>query len=61
MVTHNMRDAIQHGNRLIMMSQGRIILDVEGEQKKNLTVEQLVQMFSLRSGEELVNDRMMLG
>ena len=61
MVTHNMRDAIQYGNRLIMMSQGRIILDVKGKEKKSLTVEQLVQMFSLRSGEELVSDRMMLG
>lgn len=46
MVTHNMRDAISHGNRLIMMSEGRIVIDVSGEEKKNLTVEQLVSMFS---------------
>ncbi len=61
MVTHNMRDAIAVGNRLIMMSQGRIILDVNGEEKKKLTVEQLISMFSSRAGEEVINDRMVLG
>ena len=61
MVTHNMRDAIAFGNRLIMMSQGRVILDVEGDEKKLLTVEQLVKLFSSRSGEEVNNDRMLLG
>lgn len=61
MVTHNMRDAIQVGNRLIMMSQGRVILDVRGEEKKQLTVEQLIHLFSSRSGEEVINDRMLLG
>ena len=61
MVTHNMRDAITFGNRLIMMSQGRVILDVEGDEKKLLTVEQLVKLFSSRSGEEVNNDRMLLG
>lgn len=61
MVTHNMRDAIHFGNRLIMMSQGRIILDVSGEEKKQLTVEQLIRLFSMRSGEEVNNDRMLLG
>ncbi len=61
MVTHNMRDAIHVGNRLIMMSQGRIILDVRDEEKKQLTVDQLVHLFSSRSGEEVINDRMLLG
>ena len=61
MVTHNMRDAIVYGNRLIMMSQGRIILDVNGTDKQQLTVEQLIHLFSSRSGEEVNNDRMLLG
>ncbi|NLW20379.1 MAG: ATP-binding cassette domain-containing protein [Clostridiales bacterium] len=61
MVTHNMRDAIAYGNRLIMMSQGRIILDVNGGDKKKLTVEELIQMFSTKSGEEVMSDRMLLG
>ncbi len=60
MVTHNMRDAIQIGNRLIMMNNGNIIYDVAGEEKKNLTVEDLLQKFAQASGEELSNDRMML-
>ena len=60
-VTHNMQAAIDFGNRLIMMSQGRIILDVNGEEKKKLTVEQLIRMFSSRAGEEIINDRMVLG
>ena len=60
MITHNMRDAIQIGNRLIMMNNGRIIYDVEGEEKKRLTVEDLLKKFSQESGEELANDRMML-
>ena len=60
MITHNMRDAIHIGNRLIMMSEGRIIYDVAGEEKKNLTVEDLLRKFAEASGEELANDRMML-
>ena len=60
MITHNMRDAIQIGNRLIMMNNGRIIYDVEGEEKKRLTVEDLLKKFAEESGEELANDRMML-
>lgn len=60
MITHNMRDAIQIGNRLIMMNTGRIIYDVEGEEKKRLTVEDLLKKFAQESGEELANDRMML-
>ena len=60
MITHNMRDAIQIGNRLIMMNNGRIIYDVEGEEKKRLTVDDLLKKFAQESGEELANDRMML-
>lgn len=60
MVTHNMKDAIQIGNRLIMMHEGRIIYDVAGEEKKNLEVEDLLEKFETASGEEFANDRMML-
>lgn len=60
MVTHNMKDAIAYGNRLIMMSDGRIILDISGEDKKKLTVEDLLQKFSAASGSEFVNDRALL-
>ncbi|MCC8127331.1 MAG: ATP-binding cassette domain-containing protein [Clostridiales bacterium] len=60
MVTHNMKDAIQMGNRLIMMHEGVIIYDVAGEEKKNLTVDDLLRKFEEVSGEEFANDRMML-
>ena len=60
MVTHNMKDAIQIGNRLIMMHEGRIIYDVAEEEKKNLQVEDLLERFEKVSGEEFANDRMML-
>ncbi len=60
MVTHNMRDAIKHGNRLIMLKDGQIILDISGEEKKNLTVENLLAKFAIVAGEELANDRMLL-
>lgn len=60
MVTHNMKDAIQIGNRLIMMHEGRIIYDVAGEEKKKLEVEDLLEKFEVASGEEFANDRMML-
>lgn len=60
MITHNMKDAIAHGNRLIMMDSGRIILDIKGEEKKKLTVNDLLQKFAVASGGELDNDRMML-
>ncbi len=61
MITHNMRDAIAHGNRLIMMMEGHIILDIRGEEKKNLTVEDLLHKFELVSGEEFANDKAILG
>ena len=60
MITHNMRDAIKHGNRLIMMHEGKIIVDVCGEEKKNLTVEDLLGLFNKASGKEFSNDRSML-
>jgi len=59
MITHNMKDAIAHGNRLIMMHEGKILIDVAGEEKKNLTVEQLLNLFTQASGGG-VNDRMVL-
>lgn len=60
MVTHNMRHAIKHGNRLIMMHEGRVILDIRGEEKQNLTVENLLKRFGKVSGEEFANDRALL-
>lgn len=60
MITHNMKDAIAHGNRLIMMDSGKIILDIKGEEKKKLTVEDLLAKFAIASGAELDNDRMIL-
>lgn len=60
MITHNMKDAILHGNRLIMMHEGRIVIDVKGEEKKALTVEKLLEMFAKVSGSEFSNDRAIL-
>lgn len=60
MITHNMKDAIAHGNRLIMMHEGRVILDIAGEDKKKLTVDDLLAKFSAASGSEFANDRAML-
>jgi putative ABC transport system ATP-binding protein len=60
MITHNMKDAIAHGNRLIMMYEGNIIYDVSGEEKKNLKVSDLLAKFEQASGGEFANDRMML-
>ena len=60
MITHNMKDAIAIGNRLIMMNEGKIIYDVAGEEKKNLTPADLLEKFKITSGEELDNDRMIL-
>ncbi len=60
MVTHNMRDAIQHGNRLIMMNEGCIILNIAGDEKKNLTVEDLLHKFEEVSGEEFTSDKAIL-
>ena len=60
MVTHNMKDAIRYGNRIIMMNAGRIILDIKGDAKKNLTVRDLMDEFAKASGEELATDRTLL-
>lgn len=60
MVTHNMKDAITHGNRLIMMNEGRVALDISGEAKKKLTVEDLLQQFEQASGEAFDNDKALL-
>ena len=60
MVTHNMKDAIAMGNRLIMMNAGRIVVDVRGEEKKKLTREDLMQLFEKAAGQEIENDRMLL-
>ena len=60
MVTHNMKDAIMHGNRLIMMHEGRVILNIAGEEKKKLTVEDLLHQFEKVSGEEFANDKALL-
>ncbi len=61
MITHNMRDAIAHGNRLIMMYDGRIVVDVSGEEKEKLTVEQLLAMFNQASGSDEADDKLLLG
>ena len=60
MITHNMNDAIKYGNRLIMMNNGKIIFDVSGEEKKHLTIDQLLAMFSQSSGEEFASDSALL-
>lgn len=61
MITHNMKDAIAHGNRLIMLMDGKIILDIRGEEKRKLTVEDLLHKFEAASGEEFANDKVILG
>ena len=60
MITHNMRDAIHYGNRLIMMYNGHVVVDVSGEDKKRLTVEQLLSLFSQASGSDEVDDKLVL-
>ena len=61
MITHNMKDAIRYGNRLIMMSKGKIVADIGGEEKKNLTIETLLQMFVTHSGNDMLSDSAILG
>ena len=60
MITHNMQNALDLGNRTLMMNQGKIIYDVEGEERKGLTVRDLLERFKSKVGEELDNDRMLL-
>ena len=61
MVTHNMRDAIRHGNRLLMLNEGKIILDLKGEEKQKMTVEKLLKRFEKACGEAFTNDAAILG
>ena len=61
MVTHNMKDAIRYGDRLIMMSHGKVVVDVSGEKKKKLTVEQLLNMFQVASKDDTMSDAAILG
>jgi len=61
MITHNMKDAIAHGNRLIMMNEGHVVVDVEGEEKQKLSVEDLLRLFVKASGNEFTDDRAVLG
>ena len=62
MITHNMKDALRFGNRIMMMNEGKIIIDLDEEKKKNLEVKDLLQMFEQASGnEDAISDRMLLG
>ena len=60
MITHNMRDAIRYGSRLVMLHEGRVILDISGEEKQKLTVPDLLEMFTRVSGSEFASDRAIL-
>ena len=60
MITHNMLDALRFGNRLIMLHNGGILIDVQGEEKKRLTISDLLKMFEKASGNELDSDRLLL-
>ena len=60
MITHNMRDALSCGNRLIMLHEGRILIDVSGEEKKSLTIKDLLAMFEKAAGSELNSDALLL-
>lgn len=61
MITHNMRDALRFGNRLIMLHNGRVIIDVEGEEKQHLQIPDLLEMFERASGDVMDSDRLLLG
>ena len=61
MITHNMKDAIRYGNRLIMMSHGRVVVDVSGAEKQKLTVEDLLNMFQVASKDDYLSDSAILG
>ena len=60
MITHNMKDAIKFGNRLIMMSKGKIVIDISGEEKKKLTVEKLLKSFETTTQDDMLNDSQIL-
>ena len=61
MITHNMRDALRFGNRLVMMHEGRVLIDVDGEEKKNLKIADLLAMFEKASGDGMASDKLLLG
>ena len=61
MITHNMKDAIRYGNRLIMMSHGKVVVDVSGKEKSKLTVEDLLNMFQVASKDDFLSDSAILG
>ena len=61
MITHNMNDAIKYGNRLIMMSKGKIAVDISGEEKQNLTISDLLDMFTKASENDVISDSAILG
>lgn len=61
MITHNMRDALRFGNRLIMLHNGRVIIDVQGDEKRNLQIPDLLEMFEKASGDTMDSDRLLLG
>ena len=61
MITHNMRDALRYGNRMIMLHNGRVIIDVQGEEKQHLEITDLLEMFEKASGSEMASDRLLLG
>ena len=61
MITHNMRDALRYGNRLIMLHNGRVFFDVKGEDKKHLEIPDLLELFEMASGSEMASDRLLLG
>ena len=60
MITHNMQSALELGNRTLMMNHGKIVLDIEGESRENITVNGLLEKFKAASGHELTNDRILL-
>ena len=60
MITHNMKDAIKYGNRLIMMNKGNIVADINGKEKQKLTIEQLLEMFS-KASNDMLSDSAILG
>jgi len=60
MITHNMHDAIEYGNRLIMMHEGNIVVDVRGEEKSKLTIEQLLNLFEASGGSKFASDKVLL-
>ena len=61
MITHNMRDALRFGNRLVMMHEGRVLIDVDGEEKKNLQIKDLLAMFEKAAGGDVASDKLLLG